>query len=209
MFYSTQILARKGPLGIVWLAAHMDKDLKRTQVHAPGAHLAHALTLPRTLAARPLRPRNAAWHRSANPDLWRCRHPLRRAIQVSDTSIPGTVDVLLSPEAPLALRLSGQLLLGVVRIHAAKVAYLLKASRTEWEGARVPAPGQVGKCTARTECWGVRAWARWAARVGPSGGNMGFRTCLCTPLAEVACSLRPCPGRHTATDAVAHTAREP
>ena len=32
MFYSTQILARKGPLGIVWLAAHMDKGLKRSQV---------------------------------------------------------------------------------------------------------------------------------------------------------------------------------
>lgn len=32
MFYSTQILARKGPLGIVWIAAHMDKGLKRNQV---------------------------------------------------------------------------------------------------------------------------------------------------------------------------------
>lgn len=39
-------------------------------------------------------------------------------------SIPGTVDVLLSPDAPLALRLTGQLLLGVVRIYAKKVAYL-------------------------------------------------------------------------------------
>jgi len=32
MFYSTQILARKGPLGIIWIAAHMDKNLKRSQV---------------------------------------------------------------------------------------------------------------------------------------------------------------------------------
>lgn len=32
MFYSTQILARKGPLGLVWLAAHMDKGLRKQQV---------------------------------------------------------------------------------------------------------------------------------------------------------------------------------
>lgn len=39
-------------------------------------------------------------------------------------SIPGTVEALLSPDAPLALRLTGQLLLGVVRIYAYKVTYL-------------------------------------------------------------------------------------
>ncbi|KXZ45714.1 hypothetical protein GPECTOR_51g700 [Gonium pectorale] len=76
MFYSTQILARKGPLGLVWMAAHMDRGLKRSQVH--------------------------------------------------EASIPGTVDVLLSPDAPLALRLSGQLLLGVCRIYSRKVSYLLQ-----------------------------------------------------------------------------------
>ncbi len=32
MFYSTQILAKKGPLGLVWMAAHMDRGLKRNQV---------------------------------------------------------------------------------------------------------------------------------------------------------------------------------
>lgn len=33
MFYSAQILARKGPLGIVWIAAHHDKNyLKKQQV---------------------------------------------------------------------------------------------------------------------------------------------------------------------------------
>lgn len=45
-------------------------------------------------------------------------------MQVFDMSIPGTVEVLLSPDAPLALRLTGQLLLGVVRIFARKVNYL-------------------------------------------------------------------------------------
>ena len=32
MFYSTQILAKKGPLGIIWIAAHMDSRLKRNNV---------------------------------------------------------------------------------------------------------------------------------------------------------------------------------
>ncbi|PNH12380.1 Sister chromatid cohesion 1 protein 3 [Tetrabaena socialis] len=76
MFYSSQILARKGPLGLMWMAAHMDRGLKRNQV--------------------------------------------------AEASIPCTVDALLSPEAPLALRLSGQLLLGVCRVHARKVSYLLQ-----------------------------------------------------------------------------------
>ena len=44
-------------------------------------------------------------------------------------SIPGTVEALLSPDAPLALRLTGQLLLGVVRIYAYKVAYLHQVHR--------------------------------------------------------------------------------
>ncbi|GAX77897.1 hypothetical protein CEUSTIGMA_g5339.t1 [Chlamydomonas eustigma] len=74
MFYSTQILSRKGPLGLVWIAAHIDGQLKKNQV--------------------------------------------------SEMSIPGTVEVLLSPDIPLALRLTGQLLLGVVRIYSYKVTYL-------------------------------------------------------------------------------------
>jgi arginase family enzyme len=32
MFYSPQILNKKGPLGIIWIAAHFDKNLKRSQV---------------------------------------------------------------------------------------------------------------------------------------------------------------------------------
>lgn len=32
MFYSTQVLARKGALGMVWLAAHMDSRLKKDKV---------------------------------------------------------------------------------------------------------------------------------------------------------------------------------
>jgi cohesin complex subunit SCC1 len=72
MFYSNQILARKGPLGLVWIAAHMEGRLKRQQINS--------------------------------------------------TSISASVDTLMDPEVPLALRLSGQLLLGVVRIYARKVS---------------------------------------------------------------------------------------
>lgn len=72
MFYSTQILGRKGLLGIIWMASHMDKKITKQLVDS--------------------------------------------------TSIPGTVDTVLNGDAgPLALRLSGQLLLGIVRIYARKV----------------------------------------------------------------------------------------
>ena len=32
MFYSTQILAKKGPLGTIWIASHLERRLKRSQV---------------------------------------------------------------------------------------------------------------------------------------------------------------------------------
>lgn len=32
MFYSDIILAKKGPLGKIWLAAHWDKKISKTQV---------------------------------------------------------------------------------------------------------------------------------------------------------------------------------
>ena len=35
-------------------------------------------------------------------------------------------DSIINPEAPLALRLSGQLLLGVVKVHQKKVGYLFQ-----------------------------------------------------------------------------------
>lgn len=45
--------------------------------------------------------------------------------QVFSTSIPTSVDSILSPTVPLALRVSGHLLLGVVRIYSRKVKYLM------------------------------------------------------------------------------------
>lgn len=76
MFYHIQILAKKGPLGTIWIAAHHDKRLKRSQIF--------------------------------------------------ETSIHNTIDSIITPEVPLALRLSGQLMLGIVRIYARKVGYLFQ-----------------------------------------------------------------------------------
>ena len=75
MFYSQIILAKKGPLAKVWMAAHWDsKKLGRPAVF------------------------------SAN---------------VADLT-----DSIVHPTTPLALRVSGHLLLGVVRIYSQKVTYL-------------------------------------------------------------------------------------
>ena len=76
MFYSQIILAKKGPLGKVWLAAHWgDKKLGRPQIFS--------------------------------------------------TDISTSVDSIVNPAVPLALRVSGHLLLGVVRIYSRKVRYLM------------------------------------------------------------------------------------
>ncbi|KAH7339810.1 Rec8 like protein-domain-containing protein [Rhizoctonia solani] len=76
MFYSEAILSRRGPLGKVWLAAHWERKLSKTQ----------------TL----------------------------------QTDISESVDAILGQEiVPMALRLSGQLLLGVCRIYSRKAKYLL------------------------------------------------------------------------------------
>nr|VDD19486.1 unnamed protein product [Brassica oleracea] len=74
MFYSQFILAKKGPLGTIWIAAHLERKLRKNQI--------------------------------------------------ADTDIGVSVDSILFPEAPIALRLSSHLLLGVVRIYSKKVNYL-------------------------------------------------------------------------------------
>jgi len=114
MFFSTQILARKGPLGLVWIAAHLERQLKRQQI---------------------------------------CQ-----------TSIPSSVDYIIHPEAPLALRLSGQLLLGVVRIYARKVAYLYQVHRAD-------TPCKCGMDSNLNSCYMVRVL----------GGNRNgqLRQCVC------------------------------
>lgn len=76
MFYSQVILAKKGPLAKVWMAANWgDKKLARPQIFA--------------------------------------------------TDISQSCTDIMNPSVPFALRLSGQLLLGVVRIYSRKVKYVL------------------------------------------------------------------------------------
>ncbi|PKC17829.1 hypothetical protein RhiirA5_265487 [Rhizophagus irregularis] len=77
MFYSEAILSKKGPLAKVWLAAHWERKLSKTQF-------------------------------------------LQTNIQTSVGAILG------GDQPPMALRLSGQLLLGVVRIYSRKAKYLLE-----------------------------------------------------------------------------------
>jgi len=75
MFYAHFVLAKKGPLARIWLAAHWDKKL--TKAH------------------------------------------------VFETNIEQSVDGILQPKVKMALRTSGHLLLGVVRIYSRKAKYLL------------------------------------------------------------------------------------
>ncbi|CAG8453711.1 1016_t:CDS:10 [Paraglomus brasilianum] len=77
MFYSEAILSKKGPLAKVWLAAHWERKLSKTQF--------------------------------------------------LQTNIQNSVGAILGgDQPPMALRLSGQLLLGVVRIYSRKARYLLE-----------------------------------------------------------------------------------
>jgi len=75
MFYSQLVLAKKGALGKIWLAAHMEKKVPK--------------------------------------------------LQIVQTNIPDSVNDIQNPQVPMALRVSGHLLLGVVRIFSRKVTYLL------------------------------------------------------------------------------------
>ncbi|CAI0555043.1 unnamed protein product [Linum tenue] len=76
MFYSQTFLARKGPLGTVWCAAHLQHRLKKSHY--------------------------------------------------TSTDIKAVVDHIMCPEVPIALRMSGHLLLGVARIYSKKVDYLFQ-----------------------------------------------------------------------------------
>eukprot|EP00047_Mylnosiga_fluctuans_P010983 m.19072 g.19072 ORF g.19072 m.19072 type:complete len:506 (+) comp3399_c0_seq3:56-1573(+) len=75
MFYSEYVLAKKGPLGKVWLAAHWNKKLTRAMI--------------------------------------------------AKSDVVEACMSIIKPTAPLALRTSGHLLLGVVRIHDSKQKTLM------------------------------------------------------------------------------------
>ena len=94
MFYSQVILARKGPLGKIWLAAHFDKKLTKNQIFS--------------------------------------------------TDITDSVESVLNPATPLALRVSGHLMLGIVRIYSRKVKYLMSdCTEAMWKIKLAFRPGNV------------------------------------------------------------------
>ncbi|KAM3258964.1 hypothetical protein ACQJBY_050621 [Aegilops geniculata] len=76
MFYSHSVLARKSPLGTVWIAAHLERKVNRTQIDG--------------------------------------------------VDVPSYAASIMDPEVPIALRLSGHLLLGLVRIYSWKVNHLFQ-----------------------------------------------------------------------------------
>lgn len=88
MFYAHFVLAKKGPLAKIWLAAHWDKKL--TKAH------------------------------------------------VFETNIEKSVDGILKPKVKMALRTSGHLLLGVVRIYSRKAKYLLQDCNEAFVKIKVP-----------------------------------------------------------------------
>jgi len=75
MFYAHFVLAKKGPLSRIWLAAHWDKKLTKAHVY--------------------------------------------------ECNIEASVKDIMQPKVKMALRTSGHLLLGVVRIYSRKAKYLL------------------------------------------------------------------------------------
>ena len=98
MFYSQVILAKKGPLGKIWLAAHFDKKLTKNQIFT--------------------------------------------------TDIEESVNSILNPAAPLALRVSGHLMLGIVRIYSRKVKYLMSdCTEAMWKIKLAFRPGNVDLLT--------------------------------------------------------------
>ncbi|KAI0503767.1 hypothetical protein KFK09_014710 [Dendrobium nobile] len=74
MFYSHTFLARKSPLGTIWIAAHLEHKIKRPQIEK--------------------------------------------------INIPSYAIKIMMPDVPIALRLSGHLLIGIVRIYSWKVNHL-------------------------------------------------------------------------------------
>ncbi|KAK6915794.1 Rad21/Rec8-like protein, C-terminal, eukaryotic [Dillenia turbinata] len=120
MFYSQFILAKKGPLGTIWIAAHLERKLRKNQVadtdigvsvvlHGVYFYDSSSNTAKQKVAIRCL------------------RFLVRTFFHISGFPVPPlhhTKDSILFPEVPIALRLSSHLLLGVVRIYSRKVNYL-------------------------------------------------------------------------------------
>lgn len=98
MFYAHFVLAKKGPLARIWLAAHWDKKLTKAHVFETNIQ------------------------KSVEDIL----HPKVGLVCFVFSNIIQFYIFLFSPiQVKIALRTSGHLLLGVVRIYSRKAKYLL------------------------------------------------------------------------------------
>ena len=96
MFYSQFVLAKKGPLGKVWLAAHWDRKLTKAEIY--------------------------------KTDIFESVGTYGPSCYFDDylfNRFHLFVETIMHPKVPMALRMSGHLLLGVVRIYSRKVRYLM------------------------------------------------------------------------------------
>ncbi|GLI63715.1 hypothetical protein VaNZ11_006760 [Volvox africanus] len=115
MFYAAQLVSRDGPLQVLWVAATIDRQLNRQVVDGTA--------IPRMVEVY-LAPDAPAGIFSTGPPSaglgsWGA-HKGKGGCG-DERSANSSADA-----APLALRLSGQLLLGVCRIYSRKVVYLLE-----------------------------------------------------------------------------------
>ena len=128
MFYSQYILAKRGPLGTIWIAAHLDRRLRKQQITETDVATA-VRACPRVVASPRMDVSSRV--RQTSSDLAQSHaiparpfaHP--RPLP-SRRPCPSQPESIVNPDAPLALRLSGQLMLGVVRIYSRKVNYLFQ-----------------------------------------------------------------------------------
>lgn len=113
MFYSAQVLCKKGPLATIWIAAHLDRRLKRRDVFT--TNITDSVGKLSSKLSRQQK-NSCTFTSTIGKLLWH-----------SDcfSLLPCVVaENIIDPQTPLALRLSGQLLLGVVKIFSKKVSYL-------------------------------------------------------------------------------------
>jgi hypothetical protein len=113
MFYSQLLLAKKGPLGKVWLAAHWEKKLNKQAILQTD--------IKATVGAWRVGIKDAVWTCNGRGGLPGARAPPRRLCL---RHLPCVAEQVKKPVSPLSLRVSGHLLLGLSRIFAKKVAYL-------------------------------------------------------------------------------------
>ncbi|PNH08570.1 hypothetical protein TSOC_004871 [Tetrabaena socialis] len=117
MFYAAQLVSRDGPLQVLWVAATLDRKLNREAVDATAIPRMVELYLAPDAPAGIFSSGQGQGQGAAGGG---ARHKGGRG-RKSDTD-----DSAGGESAPLALRLSGQLLLGVCRIYSRKVVYLLQ-----------------------------------------------------------------------------------